>query len=218
MTERGFMKKELIKEKVNSAMAMLLNILPVIFWLCLIYSFDEFMGANVTVLAMIIHEMGHILCIFIFTGKFDLPRGDITGLRIDKTKINSYGYDLALYSAGIIFNFIAVAIMLVLKNRFGEFATLFITINLATAISNMLPVEGYDGYKIITSLLSYFNAGHTAYTVLEIFSFSFVFLMCILSLYLVYTFGNGYWIMGIFLFATVAKLEKWLKKSNFGDF
>jgi hypothetical protein len=33
--------------------------------------------------------------------------------------------------------------------------------------------------------------------------------MCILSLFLVYTFGNGYWAMGIFLFAVIRKLEKW---------
>lgn len=207
-----------ITQRVNSAFALVLNVLPVIFWLCLIYSFDEFMGANITVLAMIIHECGHLLCVYIFTGRFSLPKGDISGLRINKEETNSYGYDIALYSSGILFNFIAVILMLPFLEKFGDFAALFITINLATAISNALPIEGYDGYRIITLVFSYFCMGKAAYIILEFASFILVFSMSILSLFLVYTYGNGYWIMAIFLGATISKLKKWMKKSDFDIF
>lgn len=207
-----------ITQRVNSTFALVLNVLPVIFWLCLIYSFDEFMGANITVLAMIIHECGHLICVYVFTGRFSLPKGDISGLRISKEGINSYGYDIALYSSGIFFNLIAVFLMLPFLEKLGDFAALFVTINLATAVSNALPIEGYDGYRIIILTFSYFCMGKSAYIILEFISFMFVFLMSILSLFLVYTYGNGYWIMAIFLGATISKLKKWMKKSDYDIF
>ena len=209
------MNRMVIKQRVTSIFASALNILPVIFWLCLIYSFDEFMGANITVLALIIHEVGHVLCLYAFTGKLNMPRGDLTGLRIDKKKIHSYKFDIALYSSGIVSNLLAALLMMPFRERGGDFALLFITINLATAVSNILPIEGYDGHRIITLAFSYFDAKKTAYVILEILTFSFAFLMSIISLFLVYTVGNGYWIMAIFLGTTVSKLKKWLEKANY---
>ncbi len=208
------MNQKSIKQKITSIFALILNILPVIFWLCLIYSFDELMGASITVISLLIHEIGHLLCIYIFTGKINLPRGDITGLRLYKKKTNSYKFDIALYSAGVISNIFAAILMLPFKEALGDFALLFITINFATAISNLLPIEGYDGYRIITLFFSYYSIGKTGYTILEIITFSFVFLMSITSLFFVYTFGNGYWIMAIFLGTTVSKLKNWLGKSK----
>lgn len=209
------MNQRSIRQGVASVFASMLNILPVIFWLCLIYSFDEIMGANLTVIALIIHEIGHLICIYIFTGKLYLPRGDITGLRLDKRKTNSYKYDLALYSSGITSNIIAAIIMLPFAKRYGDFATLFITINIATAISNLLPIEGYDGYRVITLIFSYYDVGKNWYIILEIIAFFFVFLMAVSSLFFVYTFGNGYWIMAIFMVETISKLKIWMKKSIF---
>lgn len=209
------MNRKLIKQKMASVFSVILNILPVIFWLCLIYSFDEFMGANLSVIALLIHEIGHLICIYMFTGKLYLPRGDITGLRLSKEKTNSYKYDIALYSSGIASNIIAAIFMVPFKKWLGDFAELFIAINIATAASNLLPIEGYDGYRIATLLLSYCEIGKAGYIALEILSFCLIFFMSITSLFFVYTFGNGYWIMMIFLIATISKLKIWMEKTKF---
>jgi Zn-dependent protease len=105
--------------------------------------------------------------------------------------------------------------MLPFAKRCGDFATLFITINIATAISNILPIEGYDGYRVITLIFSYYDVEKNWYIILEIMAFIFVFLMTVSSLFFVYTFGNGYWIMAIFMAATISKLKNWMKKSIF---
>lgn len=203
-----------MKKIIKRISVKAVNILPVIFWLCLIYSFDGIMGANATVLAMIIHESGHILCYFAISGELHLPRGDISGLRIEKNELRNYRQDILIYSAGIAFNLLATIAVLIMRLPQSDFKTVFITVNIATAISNMLPIEGYDGHRIIDALLSYFNAGKWAYGILEGISFVIVFLMCLIALFTVYTFGNGYWILGVFLFAVIGKLKKWLKYSN----
>ena len=60
----------------------------------------------------------------------------------------------------------------------------------------------------------YFDLGFLAHVILEIISFVITVLLCIFSLFLVYTFGNGYWFMAIFLIATVNKLQKWQNYRN----
>jgi Zn-dependent protease len=96
----------------------------------------------------------------------------------------------------------------------NEYSETFVAINLATAVSNLLPIEGYDGYRLIEAAISYLDLGFRAYAVLEAVSFFLTATLCIISLFLVYTFGNGYWFMAIFLFATVSKLQKWQNYQN----
>lgn len=208
------MKEKKIKVIIEYFLKLMLNVLPVIFWLCLIYSFDNTAVANLTILAMIIHEAGHIACVFFFTGKILLPRGDFSGLKLLKNNMPTYLQQFFLYASGVLSNLFAVILTLAFpfsQTRFGE---LFIAINIATAFSNLLPIDGYDGYRITLLTIEYFNLGTVGYAFLEIISFAFVFAMSIVSLFLVYTLGNGYWIMGIFLGATITKLQKWQKHEN----
>ena len=208
------MKRKKITVGIEYLLRMMLNILPVVFWLCLIYSFDNPTVASITVLAMIIHEFGHIACIFILTGDFYLPRGDLTGLRIVKNKMATYLHQLLLYASGIISNLVAVIIVFSLPCARNSFIELFITINLATALSNLLPVEGYDGYKILVLAVDYFNLNSIAYFAVEIISFTVSFVTSVMALFFVYNIGNGYWIMGIFVFTIIIKLQKWQKHEN----
>ncbi len=208
------MKRSKIMVATEYCFNLMLNVLPVIFWLCLIYSFDELMGASVTVLAMIIHEAGHLAFVFLITGKIKIPKGNLNGLRIAENKMATYTHQILLYSSGATSNLIAALIMISAGGLSSDYGEIFIAINLATAISNLMPLEGYDGYRILISTIEYFNLGYWSYAVLEIVSFTFIFIMSIISLFLVYTFGNGYWILGIFLGATINKLQKWHNYKN----
>ena len=208
------MIKRNIREVAKTVFSLVLGILPVIFWLCLIYSFDERLGASITILAMIIHEAGHLLCIFITTNKFQIPRGTYNGLRISGRNCASYPEHILHYASGAGANLLAASAALLLAETQNEYVKLFITINIATAVSNLFPIDGYDGYRIVEMLIEYFGLGFMAYMTLEIISFVFTALFCIFSLFLVYTFGNGYWFMAIFLFATINKLQKWQNHQN----
>lgn len=208
------MSKKKICDITSSLFSLVLGILPVVFWSCLIYSFDEVMGASITILAMIIHEFGHLACIFIVTGRWRVPKGKFNGLCISNTGCKSYQSQMMNYAAGIITNILAAVIALLFWKSKCEYRNLFITINMATAISNLLPIDGYDGYWLVRSLIDLLGLGFYAHATLEIISFIFTAIMCIFSLFLVYTFGNGYWFMAIFLFATVNKLQKWQNRQN----
>ena len=208
------MKRIKILVAIEHCLNLILGILPVLFWLCLIYSFDELVGASVTVLAMVIHETGHLALIFLITGKISMPKGNFSGLRISENQMASYTHRILLYFSGAAANIISAAIMISFGGLSRDYEKMFILINVATAISNLLPLEGYDGYKIIMTTIEYFNLGYKSYAILEILSFTFIFFMTIVSLFLVYTFGNGYWILGIFLGATLNKLQKWHKYKN----
>ena len=207
------MKKK-ICDITMSAFNLMLSILPIFFWIFLIYSFDEVMGASITIIAMIIHEFGHLVCIFMISGKIQIPQGRFNGLRILGQTFIPYSSQIWEYASGAAFNLIAALVMSLLSRNKNDYIELFITINLATAISNLLPIDGYDGYKLLTAIIEYFDLGFLAHVILEIISFVITVLLCIFSLFLVYTFGNGYWFMSIFLIATVNKLQKWQNYRN----
>ena len=203
------MKKMKLSDLLESVFNLLLGILPVVFWLCLLYSFDENVAASITIIAMIIHELGHVFCIFWFTKRWQIPKGAFNGLRLTEENLESYPKQILQYASGAMCNLLAAVCMIPWRSLLGDYANLFIILNVATAVSNLFPIDGYDGYRIMELLIQYLSFDYRAFRALEIFSFLFIFAMCILSLFLVYTFGNGYWAMGIFLFATIKKLQKW---------
>lgn len=208
------MRKMKLSELVESVFNLLLGILPVIFWLCLIYSFDENIAASITIIAMVIHELGHVFCIFWFTKRWEIPKGAFNGLRLTEQKMESYPKQILQYASGALCNLLAAVCMLPFKKSLGDYGELFIILNIATAVSNLFPIDGYDGYRILELVIQYLSLDYRAFWALEILSFVFIFAMCIISLFLVYTFGNGYWAMGIFLFALIKKLQKWQNYKN----
>lgn len=207
------MIRKKVCEVARYVFRLILGILPVVFWCCLIYSFDERLGAEITILAMVIHELGHLICIFFISGRWETPKSTYNGLRISGQQCASYPKQMLQYASGAIFNLIAAAIMLLCAGV-NEYSEMFIAINVATAISNLLPIDGYDGYRLIHAAICYFDFGFKAYIALEVISFLFTATLCLFSLFLVYTFGNGYWFMAIFLFATMNKLQKWQNYQN----
>ena len=207
------MNKKKLCDVTRFAFRLILGILPVVFWLCLIYSFDEKLGAGITILAMVIHELGHLVCIYFITGKWQALKSTFNGFRIPEERYLSYKQQMLQYASGAISNIIA-ALLAPICIGLNDYSETFVIINFATAISNLLPRDGYDGYRLIYSFIGYLNLGHRGYTILEIISFLCTATLCIFSMFLVYTFGNGYWFMAIFLLAMISKLEKWQKYEN----
>ena len=187
--------------------------LPMLFWLTLILGFEEPSGAWMTVLAAVIHESGHVLFL-----KFNKKRGDfrgvISGMRIKSCGVLSYGEEIMRYAAGPLANLAAAAIAILFES---EMAMIFGALNLATACSNLLPVEGYDGYGILRVMAERRDCSGRLATLLRCVSSAMVLSLTIFSVYLIDRFGAGYWIFGIFFFSLLGKLNEWLKNIKFED-
>ncbi len=186
------------------------KILPLLFWLFLIFAFDTPRLAILTIFAAVIHEAGHIV--------FGLSRGIVrlmpsphpSGFRIKAEKTLSYKDEIVLLLGGPVLNFIFFFLAVFLSKLFPESSFFdFAFINLLTALSNLFLIKGYDGYRILENL--FLLRGGESFKLVKILSWvSFVFtsLLCFLSLYLVLKLGEGYWIFALFFSSTIVDIKK----------
>ena len=202
------------KEKNNSFQTVLHFInqfLPVLFWCTLILGFEEIHVALLSLLSAILHEGGHVLFLRLRGIKNSGVRGAVSGFRIKSREILTYNEEVLLYFSGPLVNLICASIASLLQSEFGE---LFCMLNLATAISNLLPVAGYDGYGIIRALIEKLDCTGIGLRILNTVSSTVILSFCIISIYFIDRYGSGYWIFGIFFISMLEKLKKWLKNTN----
>lgn len=182
--------------------------LPVLFWVTLILGFEEPGIAILTILSAIIHEGGHIAFLKLKKRSNSELRGVISGFRIHPGAMLTYHEELMLYLSGPLANLCAALLFSFFK---GEAADLLCTLNVATAVSNLFPVEGYDGYGILHSILEKKSPVGLGIRLLDALSSGIVFSFCILSIYFIDRFGCGYWIFAVFFISMLKQLEKRLK-------
>ncbi len=190
--------------------------LPVIFWILLMFGFDMPYAAIMTVIAAVIHESGHLIMIYAFSEySCKSIRGCISGLRI-KTIGLSYTKEALIAAGGPLINIVIwlIALLLPLSSEFFLYIKAFGIFNLLTAASNLLPIEGYDGYKILYCLLSMRRkSAEFTEDILSALSFLFSAIMCFLSLYVILKIGEGYWIYAVFSSVLLSSISKRQKNS-----
>ena len=183
------------------------RILPVLFWISVMLSFDETPIAMLTLTCALTHEVGHILTLIVFSDDSFTLKGVSSGLRITGQRLRSYKKEIMLYLSGPFFNIVFAFLSVLLKTKNPGFASTFAVLNLATAFSNLLPIEGYDGYGAIKSFLLLKGLNSTADTFLPIISFLTLLILCICSLYFIDRLGEGYWIFFVFAVSLIKKLD-----------
>ena len=182
------------------------RILPYVFWGLLIFSFDKPHFAILTLISSAIHECGHLFAAAAVRSGAGLE-GKLYGMRIRISEgTMSYTGELIILSAGPLANLVAFLVSLpsVTHPYIAEFAF----INILSAISNLLPVESYDGYRIIEILCHSFGKSFIAARLLRYVSFVCVFIIVIFSLFLMAKLNTGYWIYFIFLFSLLRTLKR----------
>ena len=187
------------------------QILPILFWITLILGFEEPKVAVLTIIAAIIHEGGHMGFLKSKGIKRHNLRGVVSGFRIRTSCLLTYKEEIMLYFAGPLANIFTAIIFSFFDS---EISDIICALNIATAISNLLPVEGYDGYGILRATIEKYSCGSIATRVLDGVSAGIIFSLCILSIYFIDRFGSGYWIFGIFFFSMINLLSKWLKNTK----
>ena len=198
-----------IRERFYKALNAATLVLPVLFWTLVIYAFDEPLVAGLTVAAALIHESGHLLYSLV-SGRKTYLYGAFSGFRIRRTEHRSYGDEIMLYLSGALFNLLASLFVLPCVSR-SYYALLFLSLNLATAISNLLPIRGQDGYGILRTLLEMKSAGSSMHGLLNGASFVTTAFLSLLSLYLMQKCNGGYWIYSIFILSLFSEMGRTLK-------
>lgn len=188
------------------------NILPILFWVLLIFGFEDGYVALSTLLAGLIHELGHLVYLHLNVESGASLRGVENGFRIKSGSIISYKKQIWLYLSGACANIIVSIFCLVISFLFGDFFIFFGLINLLTAMSNLLPVEGYDGYGAIKSYLEDREFPDAFLRGLSLISTSLIFIFTLLSLYLMDRLDGGYWIFAIFSITMIKHMGRSLDK------
>lgn len=197
-----------IKSKLLYIIKKFERFLPLIFWLFFLYGFDEPYIAGLTVIAALIHECGHEGLLLWRTGSTSPIKSVLSGMRITKSHALSYRDEVLLYLFGPLANILAAAISLLLFPIFGDTVFPFSVINIASAVANLLPIEGYDGYGAIRALLLQRDARELAYRVLSAISLSLISLLAFLSLYLMDRLDGGYWIYAVFISLLISRFSR----------
>lgn len=201
----------MVKAKIIGLLTAISRVLPVFFWLFLIFGFEEPAVAVASVLAASIHEIGHIACILIKKGSFRI-KGVLSGFRIAQKESLSYEDEMLIYFGGPAINLIAALLSAFFIPVFREYAFCFSLINLVTALSNLIPIKGYDGYGILRAYIRKNEYDEAVLCIPERISFAITFLLCIFSLYLIDRVGGGYWIFAVFFLSMINCIKDGIEK------
>ena len=197
------------------------RILPVLFWIAVMLTFDTPSVAVLTVIAALIHEGGHITAAFIIgCGDISLPQAALTGLRIRPSRLLSYKEEAVIALSGPLVNLLAFLALLTFY-RASAYLFTFGVINLLTAISNLLPIRGYDGYRVVNGILLAHTDVESAGRITGAISSLLCGALVFISLFLMLKIGEGYWIFAIFfsiMLRDITKTQKSIKRENTRDF
>ncbi len=197
-----------IKARLKSVFIFAKNALSLCFWLLMLFSFNVPAVAVLTFISAVIHECGHVAAA-VFTGNYrGLPHFALSGVRLRAARGIGYRDELIILCSGPLANFAAFLFLYLLSLVFGKYLFIFALLNLFTGISNLLPVEGYDGYKILNAIINMKLWGAGAYRAISGISHFLVACLTFLSLYFIMTVGEGYWIFGIFFISMLCTLFK----------
>lgn len=192
--------------------------LPCFFGVVLVFAFDSAYYAFSTLICALIHELGHLFVIWQCGKRATAPLPRFFGLRIFIYGGLSYKNEIICALAGPMANFLAAALLLpfLLINR--DAFSVLVFINLLTGVCNLMPIKGYDGYRILKALAAK-SEKRCFLMVTDALSFTFIALATFLSLYLIMNFGEGYWIFFVFFFSLVTEAKNCvlLKKATINE-
>ena len=184
----------------------LTRVLPALFWIALIFGFDSPSIGFLTVFSALLHELGHIIAASVFSPHFSL-RTSAVGFALKPLANLSYTKELIIAAAGPLANLLIFALTIPFSNALGGYVFLFGMINLMTAISNLIPLHGYDGYRIAECIALKHRRADMPVCALEHISFALICIMCFLSLYLMEKVNTGYWIFFILIFSLLKSIK-----------
>lgn len=182
------------------------RLFPLFFWLLLMLGFDSPTITVITLASALIHELGHVAA-YMILGKSTVPFATFSGFRINAGRLLSYKNELFVALCGPLANLLLFLLSIPFSTD-GGYLSLFGILNLFTALSNLLPLYGYDGYRILHSAIAMRKTSECADTALYAFSFLLSAVLTFFSLFFILKRGEGYWIFGIFFASLTGNIFK----------
>ena len=184
------------------ALKALAALLRAAFWITLIFAMDRPYLAWMTLIAIVWHEGAHILALCSLRCGARLG-ARLFGLRLSPEAPLSYRDERRVAAAGPIAGFVFAALCLLFYPLAPGYLLEFALCHLLTSLSNLLPIEGYDGYRILSCTLALHGRKDT-----PLFAVSFLFsaFFCLLSLSVLGMIGEGLWAAISFLFALICSI------------
>ena len=189
------------------------GVLPFLFWVCMLFGLDAPRIASLTVLCALIHEAGHLLVLCLLGKSVGSPRGRLSGFVIacSERKMREWERIFVLLG-GVMANLCTVLVLLPFC-RLSPTADSLMKLSLLTALSSLLPVEGYDGYGVLYTLSESFFPALCA--PLRVLSFTITCALLFFSLYLVCYSASAVWLFGVFFILSLKMMRKSYLLDNF---
>ena len=176
-----------------------IQLLAGLFWSALMLGFSDIKTTFLTIIAAFLHEFGHVFALKLLKKSFSFPKLVTSGFRIKTNGTLSYKEEILICGAGPLINLLLFAFSF-------PFSSDFAIINLATAVSNLLPIPDYDGYKIIDDLISIKFGYSAAEGILPHVTIAICAAAVFISLFLIYLLNGGYWIFFVFFTVMVQQI------------
>lgn len=184
------------------------RILPIAFWLTVMLAFESVYMTVLTVAAALIHELGHIgAAICLGHGEMSLPRAALAGLRIGSGRLLSYREEAIIALFGPCANLFLFCLLIPFF-PISEYIVAFGAVNLLTALSNLLPIRSYDGYRIMHGFMLMRGRCERGERVCRAVSWAIGISGTFFALFLLWKYGEGYWFFAVFFSITVSEIIK----------
>ena len=158
------------------------SVLFVFLLLAMIYFSPE--RSPAMILAVAIHEMGHIVAAKICgieVGKFKL--GILGAAIVPRRPLYSYKEEFILCIGGPLANFLS-ALLICRFHSAAVFTESLLLYSISLGALNLLPIKSFDGGRIFSAILSCLLSPKTAERVLNLTSFLLIFTLWSISVYL----------------------------------
>ena len=184
------------------------RLLMTLFWLLLLLAFNAPPLAMLTLLCALLHELGHITAAALLGRRTGAPMERPNGLLLPLQGSLSYVEECFVAAMGPIANLLVALLCLLARPLGHSFFSTFAILSLFTAVANLLPVGGYDGERMLRSLLSLRLDAVRAHAVCAALSLGLSAVLTLVSLYGMLRVGGGYWIFGVFFATLLVEIKR----------
>lgn len=193
---------------MNRILKVLESVLLLLCALFLLLAFNAVYVANLTLLSLLVHELGHAIAYMALCRRAPTLRVSTDGLRMGVGITPSYRAQRLVALGGPLANLASFVVCLTLIPHFDDFMIVFAQIHLLLALSNLLPIKGRDGDIALRCSLLCRGREDLYFTLSPILTLGAQILFTLLALYAVRTWGEGYLPAAVFLCGMLASLSQ----------
>ena len=188
---------------------LLIQPLAILYFIWLFFT-DKSGVAAMSLLAATLHEVGHLVAARLLKIPIRAMRFDLLGARIDVNgRILSYGEEWLLCMAGPLSSLL-FSLLGSLFWSHGKLAIVFSCASLLLGLLNLLPIQTFDGGRMLECALLAFSTPQRASTILRGCTFLFLWFLWTFSAYLMIKIADG---ISLFFF-TLTLLSRFFEEKS----